>query len=379
MMTRRRTLAGSSGYTVLVVDDQEEILASTRLLLEREGHRVLTAASGQEALALFSPEQVHLVLVDYFMPRMSGEEVVREIRKRDRDVQILLMTGYSGEKPPRQMLRLLDIQGYHDKAEGPDRLLLWVDVALKASAQLKRIRENEQLKEKLLANLSHEMRTPLNVILGYSEMLLEGEAGPLPPSAQEAVEAIRRQAYSLGALVNNFLNFVEVEAEVRGMSLKGVCLADFQREAEEVMALLLRRKPVSFVWQVSPGLPPVWADPQKLLLILRNLLSNAAKFTQEGEVRVLAFGCGGKVVLQVKDTGIGIAPEHQGAIFEAFYQVPHPSVSCGEGVGMGLALVRKLTQAMGGEIGVESTPGKGTTFTLTLQVPPDGAFCGQAA
>lgn len=151
-MARKRTAPGPSGYTLLVIDDQEEALTSTKFLLEREGHHVLTATSGEAALALFQPGRIELVILDYFMPSMNGEEVVRQIRMIDEDVQIVLQTGYSGEKPPREMLRVLDIQGYHDKSEGPDRLLLWVDVALKASTQLKRVRALEQLRRELLAD-----------------------------------------------------------------------------------------------------------------------------------------------------------------------------------------------------------------------------------
>ncbi len=151
-MARQRTTPGPSGYTILIVDDQEEALTSAKLLLEREGHHVLTATSGEEALALFQPGRIELVILDYFMPSMNGEELVQQIRMIDEDVQIVLQTGYAGEKPPREMLRLLDIQGYHDKSEGPDRLLLWVDVALKASTQLKRVRALEQLRIELLAD-----------------------------------------------------------------------------------------------------------------------------------------------------------------------------------------------------------------------------------
>lgn len=122
----------SSGYTLLVIDDSPEILESTRRLLEAEGHRVLTANSGPAGLEVLENERVHLILVDYFMPAMTGEEVVRRVRERDRLVQIILQTGYSGEKPARVMMRDLDIQGYHDKGEGAERLLLWVDGALKA-------------------------------------------------------------------------------------------------------------------------------------------------------------------------------------------------------------------------------------------------------
>jgi diguanylate cyclase (GGDEF)-like protein len=131
-MARKYQGATSSGHTILVIDDSPEILESTRLLLESEGHRVLTAADGESGLRVLTREPVQLILCDYFMPAMTGEEVVRRIRETDQIVQIILVTGYSGEKPARVMMRELDIQGYHDKGEGGERLLLWVDTALKA-------------------------------------------------------------------------------------------------------------------------------------------------------------------------------------------------------------------------------------------------------
>jgi two-component system, cell cycle response regulator len=124
--------ARSSGYTILVIDDSPDILDSSRHLLEAEGHRVLTATNGPEGLAVLGQNTVQLILCDYFMPGMTGEEVVRKVRETNHLVQIILVTGYSGEKPARVMMRQLDIQGYHDKSEGAERLLLWVDTALKA-------------------------------------------------------------------------------------------------------------------------------------------------------------------------------------------------------------------------------------------------------
>lgn len=132
MARKYQSTARSSGYTILVVDDSPDILESSRRLLESEGHRVLTAVDGPSGLEVMEKERVQLLLVDYFMPGMTGEEVVRRVRERDQLVQIILATGYSGEKPARVMMRELDIQGYHDKSEGAERLLLWVDAALKA-------------------------------------------------------------------------------------------------------------------------------------------------------------------------------------------------------------------------------------------------------
>ena len=176
-MARKHGIQESSGYTILVIDDQEEILTSVRLLLERDGHKVLTAANGKEGLATFQQEHVHLVIVDSFMPQMTGEDVVREIRKTTKDVQIVLQTGYAGEKPPLATLRALDIQGYHRKTDGPEHLLLWVEATLKAVCQLEQVRAAELLKaeclikQEFLGNLSHEMRSRLHVILGYSDLL----------------------------------------------------------------------------------------------------------------------------------------------------------------------------------------------------------------
>lgn len=131
-MARKYQNATPSGHTILVIDDSPDIVQSSRSLLEAEGHRVLTATDGPSGIAVAQREHPHLILVDYFMPGMTGEEVVRAIRTRDRLVQIILQTGYSGEKPARVMLRQLDIQGYHDKGAGAEQLLLWVDSALKA-------------------------------------------------------------------------------------------------------------------------------------------------------------------------------------------------------------------------------------------------------
>lgn len=131
-MARKYQNASPTGHTILVIDDSPDILTSCRSLLEAEGHRVVTAPDGPSGIEAAERERPHLILVDYFMPGMNGEEVVRAIRTRDRLVQIILQTGYAGEKPARVMLRDLEIQGYHDKGAGAEPLLLWVDAALKS-------------------------------------------------------------------------------------------------------------------------------------------------------------------------------------------------------------------------------------------------------
>ncbi len=133
-MARISRKAASTGRRILLIDDQKDYLESTKSLLEREGHEVVDISSGEEGLELMKTQSFDLLLVDYYMPGgMSGEELIRRLREFNPHTQVILQTGYAGEIPPREMLRRLDIQGYHDKADGPEKLLIWVDVGLKAA------------------------------------------------------------------------------------------------------------------------------------------------------------------------------------------------------------------------------------------------------
>jgi two-component system, cell cycle response regulator len=131
-MARLKQQTASTGHKILVVDDDFTLLQTLEQLLVREGHQVFAASGGEEAVQLCEQQQPHLMLLDYFMPGMTGEDVVRAVRRFNSEVQIVLQTGYASERPARTMLRELEIQGYHDKSEGPEKLLVWVDVALKA-------------------------------------------------------------------------------------------------------------------------------------------------------------------------------------------------------------------------------------------------------
>jgi len=374
-MPRKRLRPSASAYTVLVVDDQEETLESVRLLLEREGHRVLTASSGAEALPLLATEKVHLALVDYLMPRMTGEELVARIREIDPTIQVILQTGYAGEKPAREMLRRLDINGYHDKAEGPEKLLLWVDVALKAYAQLERVTEAERLKSDMLTSVSHEFRTPVHIIIGYSDMMLEGACGPQTPAAAETLARMRRSAAGLLDLINNFLDMARLEAGDVGVQLRAVRLETLRDEVESAAVRLIGDRPVAFRWEAAQ-VPPVAADRTKLRVVMANLVENAIKFTPAGEVTVSAGADDAGVWIAVRDTGIGIAPAEQAAIFEPFRQA---NVSATTGTGLGLAISRRLAAVMGGELTVQSIVGEGSCFTLRLRAAPARDSGGAAA
>jgi signal transduction histidine kinase len=363
-MTLRRVVP-PTGRTILVVDDQLDTLESVRMLLEREGHRVLTAERGEDALELLAAERVQLMLVDWLMPGMSGEEVITQARARDGLLQIVLQTGYAGDAPPREMLRRLAVQGYHDKSDGPDRLLLWVDVALKAWDQLSALHGAERLKTELLANVSHEFRTPLNIIVGYLDLLREGTFGECAPEACGVLEKVRGNAGYLLDLVEEFLDLSQLEAGALRLRNEAIDLLPLLRELGESFALLVRTKPVEFVADLPAALPPVEVDGAKVKVIVQNLLANSAKFTEAGEIRLIAGVAGGAVVITVADTGPGIPLEAQERIFDVFQQLqPHDGER--KGIGLGLALARRFTRMMRGDLEVESAPGEGARFRVTF-------------
>src|SRR5207248_441590 len=247
----RRSTRSPTGHTILAVDDQQDSLVSVRNLLEREGHRVLIAESGEQALAVVKTTEVDLMIVDYLMPRMNGAQLVRAVRSFDPFVQIILQTGYAGEEPPRVMLAELDIQGYHDKADDPERLLLWVDVALKAHRLLETLRERERAQAELVANCSHEFRTPVNIIAGYAELLLAHDFGELPAEAVRPVRSIEEAARSLGDMVSDFLRYAKLEAGVDTLAQEWVEVGALASEMQRLAAPLVEDRGVGFALELA--------------------------------------------------------------------------------------------------------------------------------
>jgi len=356
----------SERYTILVVDDDPDTLVLAQAQLARHGHRVLVASSAEEALSVFLANEVHLLIVDYVMPGMDGGQLVRAIRGFDPFIQIVVQTAYAAKRPSQQVLDELDIQGYHDKTDGAQRLMAWVTVCLRAHRIIRRLRERERLQRELVSNLSHEFRTPLNVAHGYVTLLLEQAFGTLPDAADTPLRAVEQHVRELSHLIDNVLEHTRLEAGAAELSLGGVDIAPLVVELERFGGQLLRDKPVTLSVHVDPELPVVESDAEKLRTILRNLLSNAAKFTRRGSIEVRADRAEDTLVITVRDTGIGIATTQLESLFEAFRQGDGSTTREHGGLGIGLALSRQYARLMGGDLTVASRLGKGSTFTLTI-------------
>ena len=233
------------------------------------------------------------------------------------------------------------------------------------------LRKATDLKSRFLSNMSHEFRTPLNSIQSLSRILLDGSEGPLGDGQRRAVGLIRKSAVDLAEMVNDLLDLAKIEAgkiavrpvEFDVAKLFGSLRGMIKPLVNESSGVLL------VIEDGHEGFPELYGDEGKVQQILRNFASNALKFTERGEVRIGAsLEPGGWIVFSVRDTGIGIAPEDLERIFEEFTQVDSPVQKHVKGTGLGLPLSRKLAQLLGGEILVESEPGKGSSFSLRLPV-----------
>ena len=226
-------------------------------------------------------------------------------------------------------------------------------------------------KSEFLANMSHELRTPLNAIIGFSDVLLERTFGDVNPKQEQYVSIILTSGRHLLSLINDILDLSKIEAGRMELELTTFDLALAIENTVTLVRDRAARHDQNLVLDLAPDLGEYVGDERKFKQILLNLLSNAVKFTPDGgRIGVWAARTDDAVEISVSDTGIGIAPEDQEAVFEEFRQVGTDYVRKREGTGLGLALTRKFVELHGGKVGVESEPGKGSTFTLTLPVRP---------
>lgn len=226
-----------------------------------------------------------------------------------------------------------------------------------------------RLRAEFVSMASHELKTPLNVMAGFSEMLAAGEYGALSPAQLAAVEQIRDQAGMLDRLIRQLLDMSRLETGAFAMEMEPVPVSRLLRDLEESFRPIAVRRGITFTVSAEPTTPAVLeADLDRLRNeVFGNLLSNAFKFTPRGgSVDVMAWGEPGVVLVEVADTGPGIAPEHLALVFEKYYQPTREARALG--AGLGLAIARDVVIAHGGAIEVDSAPGQGSRFRVTLPV-----------
>jgi len=242
-------------------------------------------------------------------------------------------------------------------------------IAIDQASLYRAAQQANAAKAEFLATISHELRTPLNAIIGYAELLGSEITGPVTEAQAHQLSRVRMSARHLLFLIDEILSFARSEAERDAVHLSEVDMHELVREVMDTFTPEIEGKGLAFAHSLDADVPTIRSDHSKLRQILLNLLSNASKFTDRGSVRLAVRRHGNGIVLAVSDTGIGISEEHRARIFEPFWQVEQSRTRRVGGTGLGLSVVRKFSELLGGTLSVQSEVGVGTTISLRL--PPE--------
>jgi len=235
-------------------------------------------------------------------------------------------------------------------------------------ASVTQLRQLDHMKNQFLANMSHELRTPLNSIIGFSRVILKGIDGPLTAEQEEDLSSIYNNGHHLLMLINEILDMAKIGAGKMTLSFEPVSV-DEAISASLATIRSLVQEDVELVSEVEPGLPAIEADPIRIRQILINLLSNAAKFTSKGVIRLTAVSDKpDNILLTISDSGIGIAAQDFDKLFVAFEQVDNSTTRTAGGTGLGLPITQWLVNMHHGKLWLESQVGRGTTFFILLPV-----------
>jgi signal transduction histidine kinase len=229
-----------------------------------------------------------------------------------------------------------------------------------------KLEEASKHKSQFLANVNHELRTPVSAIIGYARLILRATEGRIAPLQTENLKDLLNNAERLLNQVDSLLDFSKIEAGKMEVRVEPVKVDEIIHSAASTFEPILNNGGVRLVREIEPGIPALNTDREKLRQIILNLLDNAVKFTERGEIKVTAFQQNGSVHLRISDTGIGIEKGDLSRIFEEFHQGDLSSTKKYRGTGLGLAIVKKFVNLLGGDIAVDSEIGKGSTFTVVL-------------
>lgn len=367
---------------VMTIRDQGSGIANLQDVLD--GHYTSSTGMGlgivgarrlMDTFQITSTPQGTTVLMGKFLPRRAPLMTAAELAQLTGD-----LTERSPQNPyeelqqqNQELLRTLEeLRKREDELSQLNRELedtnrgvvaLYAELDEKAES----LQRANEIKTRFLSNMSHEFRTPVNSILSLTGLLLDRLDGDLTAEQDKQVRFIRKAAEALSDLVNDLLDLAKVEAGKVEVRADWFEVSDLFGTLRGMLRPLTVNNPaVALVFVQPTGLPSMYSDEGKIAQILRNFISNALKFTEQGEVRVSALPQNNQICFQVQDTGIGIAAQDQERIFEDFVQLDSPRQRQVKGTGLGLSLSRRLVELLGGTVSVTSQVGQGSTFRAVL-------------
>jgi signal transduction histidine kinase len=375
-------------HSLLVVDDERENLLALRRVF-RKDYELHLASSGAEALELLQQVPVSCVLSDQRMPEMTGVELLSEVRQRKPLAVRMILTGYTDVEDIISAINDGHIYRFITKPWSKEELEVTIRRALEHYEDTLRVRtllrelelknrellDLDRMKSEFMTICSHELRTPLVKIGGYTDLLLRGmSGGELPPKQHKFLQVIREGTERLIDVTNHIMDATRLEQPSLELQRSELDVAALLERIRAEMEPFTTQRQQLFHLDLAPDLPAVSADSAELHKAVINVVMNAIRFTPDGgSITLHARPLGTGVEIDVSDTGIGIEPELHEKIFDKFFAVKSSDYHfsgtfefLSGGMGLGLAIARKLVEAHGGSISVQSEPGKGSTFRILL-------------
>ncbi|MBI4525233.1 MAG: response regulator [Deltaproteobacteria bacterium] len=353
----------SADANILVVDDEIGPRESLKLIL-KPYYNVYTADRGAQAIEMLDQIPVDLVTVDLKMPGMPGITVLESIKKRNPDIEAIVITGYGSMDTAIEGLRL----GAFDYIAKPFDVTHILNLVRRALERRNTRLKLKELKSEFLANITHEMRTPLSVVIGFVYLLLDQLVGTLTPEQQKVLERVYKNSEDLLDVIDNALFLTSLRAGEVSLAEEELDLDAVLGDSIKQYEKILNAKGIEVSIDMEEGGLRVVSDPAKLARIFQNLLHNAAKFTLQGRITVKArrLAQSKRILVEITDTGVGIPPDHVESIFKPFRQVDGSSRRPFPGLGLGLTVADRLTKFLGGNLEIRSEPDRGTQVMVSI-------------
>jgi len=353
----------ASQGSILIIEDEPGPALALKMIL-KPYYQVYSAERGEAALEILKTTPIDVVSLDLRMPGLSGMPLLGKIKEHDPDIEVIVITGYGSLETAVESINL-KVFSYVAKPFDVLEILETTKRALQKRRNLQRLRH---IKEEFFANLTHEFRTPLSAIMGYSSILLEEHGSTLTNDQRQALDRIQANSHELLSCVEGIFFLAALEAGE-------IPLTVWSFDAKTILSRLADRHGPAFAdknvkLEVGDFTSlPIRTDEEKLSKIVDILVLNGLKFTEAGSVRVDAALHGdGPLEIRVRDTGIGMRPDEVDEVLEGFRQADPTARKRFRGIGLGLRLVTRMVAALGGSLDVQSTLGGGTEFIIT--VPP---------
>jgi signal transduction histidine kinase len=362
------TKAMASQGNILIIEDEPGPALALKMILNPY-YQVYSAEKGETALEILKTTPIDVISLDLRMPGLSGMPLLAKIKAHDPDIEVIIITGYGSLETAVESINL-KVFAYVAKPFDVLEILETTKRALQKRRNLQRLRH---IKEEFFGNLTHEFRTPLSAIMGYSSILLEEHGAPLTSDQRQALDRIQANSHELLSCVEGIFFLAALEAGEIPLTVWSFDAKLILSRLAERHAAAFADKNVRFEIGDLPSLP-IRTDEEKLTKIIDILVLNGLKFTEEGRVRVDAtMQPKGALEICVRDTGIGMRPDEVEEVLEGFRQADPTARKRFRGIGLGLRLLTRMVAAINGSLDVTSTLGGGTEFLVTIPPLAEGS------